>query len=37
MVQPDHDVYSPSDTGGEYMAFVYGYIRALMQAASRTA
>ncbi len=37
MVQPDHDVYSPSDTGGEYMAFVYGYIRALMQAADRTA
>jgi mannonate dehydratase len=25
-------VYSPSDSGGEYTAFVYGYIRALIQA-----
>lgn len=37
MVQPDHDVFSPSDSGGEYTAFVCGYIRALMQAADRTA
>jgi len=32
MIQPDHAVYSPSDTGGEYYAYVYGYIRALIQA-----
>jgi mannonate dehydratase len=32
MVHPDHNVSSPSDTGGEYAAFVYGYIRALIQA-----
>jgi mannonate dehydratase len=32
MVHPDHNVSSPSDTGGEYTAFVYGYIRALIQA-----
>jgi mannonate dehydratase len=32
MVHPDHVVTSPSDTGGEYTAFVYGYIRALIQA-----
>jgi mannonate dehydratase len=32
MVHPDHVVSSPSDTGGEYTAFVYGYIRALIQA-----
>ncbi len=32
MVHPDHSVYSPSDSGGEYTAFVYGYIRALIQA-----
>lgn len=31
------DLLAPSDNGGEYMAFVYGYIRALMQAAGRTA
>ncbi len=35
MVHPDHEVASPSDTGGEYTAFVYGYIRALIQAADR--
>lgn len=35
MVHPDHTVYSPSDTGGEYTAFVYGYIRALIQAVDR--
>ena len=32
MVHPDHVVASPSDMGGEYTAFVYGYIRALIQA-----
>jgi len=32
MVHPDHNVSSPSDSGGEYTAFVYGYIRALIQA-----
>jgi mannonate dehydratase len=35
MVHPDHTVASPSETGGEYTAFVYGYIRALIQAADR--
>ena len=37
MVHPDHNVSSPSETGGEYTAFVYGYIRALMQAVDETA
>ncbi len=32
MLMPDHAVQSPSETGGEYMAFAYGYIRALIQA-----
>ena len=32
MIHPDHAVFSPSDSGGEYTAFVYGYIRALIQA-----
>jgi mannonate dehydratase len=32
MVHPDHNVASPSDTGGQYTPFVYGYIRALIQA-----
>ncbi len=36
MVHPDHNVSSPSDTGGEYTAFVYGYIRALIQAVDET-
>jgi mannonate dehydratase len=31
MIMPDHAVQSPSETGGEYMAFCYGYIRALIQ------
>ena len=35
MVHPDHVVASPSETGGEYTAFVYGYIRALIQAVDR--
>lgn len=35
MVHPDHAVASASETGGEYMAFVYGYIRALIQAVDR--
>jgi mannonate dehydratase len=35
MIHPDHNVSSPSDTGGEYTAFVYGYIRALIQAVDR--
>jgi mannonate dehydratase len=35
MVHPDHTVYSPSETGGEYTAFVYGYIRALIQSVDR--
>jgi len=35
MVHPDHSVASPSETGGEYTAFVYGYIRALIQAVDR--
>jgi mannonate dehydratase len=35
MVHPDHVVNSPSETGGEYTAFVYGYIRALIQAVDR--
>ena len=35
MVHPDHSVYSPYETGGEYTAFVYGYIRGLIQAADR--
>jgi mannonate dehydratase len=37
MVHPDHAVASPSETGGEYMAFVYGYIRALIQAVDQGA
>lgn len=32
MLHPDHAVASASETGGEYTAFVYGYIRALIQA-----
>ena len=33
MVQPDHNVFAPDDPGGrQYRAFVYGYIRALIQA-----
>jgi len=36
MVHPDHAVSSASETGGEYMAFCYGYIRALIQAVDRT-
>ena len=32
MVHPDHVVSSPSETGGEYTSFCYGYIRALIQA-----
>jgi mannonate dehydratase len=35
MIHPDHNVSSPSETGGEYTAFVYGYIRALIQAVDR--
>jgi mannonate dehydratase len=35
MIHPDHAVASASETGGEYMAFVYGYIRALIQAVDR--
>ena len=35
MVHPDHTVSSPSETGGEYTAFVYGYIRALIQSVDR--
>ena len=35
VVHPDHVVNSPSETGGEYTAFVYGYIRALIQAVDR--
>jgi mannonate dehydratase len=35
IVHPDHVVASPSETGGEYTAFVYGYIRALIQAVDR--
>jgi mannonate dehydratase len=35
MVHPDHVVASPSDSGGEYTAFVYGYIRGLIQAVDR--
>ena len=37
MVHPDHVVSSPSETGNEYTAFVYGYIRALIQAVDREA
>ena len=35
MVQPDHNVQAAGDTtrSGAYTAFVYGYIRALIQAA----
>jgi mannonate dehydratase len=35
MVQPDHNVTATGDTtrGGAYTAFVYGYIKALIQAA----
>jgi mannonate dehydratase len=33
MIMPDHVVQAPNDPGGEqYMAYVYGYIRALIQA-----
>lgn len=32
VIHPDQAVFSPSDSGGEYTAFVYGYIRALIQA-----
>jgi len=35
VIHPDHVVNSPSETGGEYTAFVYGYIRALIQAVDR--
>lgn len=35
MVHPDHTVASASETGGEYTAFVYGYIRALIQSVDR--
>lgn len=35
MVHPDHSVASASETGDEYTAFVYGYIRALIEAADR--
>jgi mannonate dehydratase len=35
VVHPDHVVSSPSETGDEYTAFVYGYIRALIQAVDR--
>jgi mannonate dehydratase len=31
MVHPDHNVASASAKGDEYMSFVYGYIRALIQ------
>ena len=37
MIHPDHDVLSPSDSGGEYTAFCYAYIRALIQAVDRPA
>jgi hypothetical protein len=35
MVQPDHNVQAAGDTtrNAAYTAFVYGYIRALIQAA----
>jgi mannonate dehydratase len=38
MVQPDHNVQAAGDTtrSGAYTAFVYGYIRALIQAADLT-
>lgn len=36
MVHPDHTVSSPSDTGEEYTAFCYGYIRALIQAVDQS-
>jgi mannonate dehydratase len=33
IIMPDHVVQAPNDPGGEqYMAYVYGYIRALIQA-----
>jgi mannonate dehydratase len=33
IIQPDHTVQAPNDPGGlQYTAFVYGYIRALIQA-----
>jgi mannonate dehydratase len=35
IVMPDHAVQAPNDQGGEkYMAFVYGYINALIKAAN---
>ncbi len=37
MIQPDHGVQSPSDNGGDYQSFYYGYIRAMLQAAERSA
>ncbi len=37
MIQPDHNVRSPSDNGGDSEAFQYGYIRGLMHAAERSA
>ena len=37
MIHPDHVVASPSETGAEYTAFCYGYIRALIQAVDRPA
>jgi mannonate dehydratase len=33
MIQPDHNVSSPSAQGDDYTTYVYGYIRALLQAA----
>jgi mannonate dehydratase len=36
MVHPDHTVSSASGTSSEYTAFVYGYIRALIQAVDQT-
>ena len=36
IICPDHTVQAPNDPGGaQYMAYVYGYIRALIQAADR--
>ena len=38
MIVPDHAVQAPNDPGGlQYMAFVYGYIRALIQAVDQMA
>jgi len=37
-IMPDHAVQAPNDPGGDkYMAFVYGYINALIQAANHMA